>query len=233
MSRSSALYHLQQLDTGLDNARKRIQEIDNLLEDQSTIEKATETHQHFNEIHNQKTRVLNEAEGEVTTQHTKLEQNQKKLYSGVVTNPKELEDLQMEANSLTKYLQVLEERQLKAMLEADQSRADLDSSAANLEEVTLDLKMEHQSLENEKGELEAEIVTLSSEKTSFLDNEELTDLPTYETLRNSSGGIAVTLMRDASCSSCGADIPSAIEQAAKSPTNLAFCPTCNRILHPD
>ena len=126
MSRSSALYHLQQLDTGLDNARKRIQEIVIQLKDRSTVEKASEIHRSLCEIHDQKTQVLKEAEQEVSLQHTKLDQNQKKLYSGGVTNPKELEDLQLEANSLTKYLQVLEDRQLKAMLEADQTRADLD-----------------------------------------------------------------------------------------------------------
>ena len=233
MSRSSALNHLQQLDTGLDNARKRIQEIDIQLKDRSPVEKASEIQRSLSEIHDQKTQVLKEAEQEVSLQHIKLDQNQKKLYSGAVTNPKELEDLQMEASSLTKYIQVLEERQLKAMLEADQSQSDLDAASTQLEEVTLELDMEHQSLEDEKNNLEAELISLDSEKSSYLNSENIPDLPTYESLRNSSGGIAVTLMRDASCSSCGANIPSAIEQVAKSPTNLAFCPTCNRILHPD
>lgn len=232
MSRSQTLYHLQQLDTGLDTARNRIQAIDRLLQDRSALEEALKNHRNLESIHLEHTKSLKIAEGEVTQQNAKLEQNQKKLYSGVVTNPKELEDLQLESTSLTKYLHVLEERQLEAMIVSDQSRADLDGAAANVDEITLLMESDHKQLNEEKSSLEAEITALSDQKKRFLEKEDLSDLPIYQSLRESSGGIAVTLMFDSSCSSCGASIPSAIEQAAKAPAKLAFCPTCKRILHP-
>jgi predicted nucleic acid-binding Zn-ribbon protein len=232
MSRSQNLYHLQELDTALDNALHRIQEIDALLKDQSALEKAQEQYEKSQAIHTENQKALKNAEYDVSIQNEKLEQNQKKLYSGGITNPKELEDLQLESNSLSKYLQVLEERQLEAMLIADQSQADLAAAEVILKEVTQATEQEHNALTQEKENLEAKTMTLSDQKAHYIGTEDLPDLPAYKSLREASGGIAVTLMTDSSCSSCGASIPSAIEQTAKSPTNLAFCPTCKRILHP-
>jgi predicted nucleic acid-binding Zn-ribbon protein len=232
MNRSQSLYHLQELDTGLDHAQNRIQEINTLLQDRSILDEAIKTHQEIESIHADNSKFLKIAEGEVTLQSGKLEVNQQKLYSGIITNPKELEDLQLESNSLTKYLHVLEERQLEAMIVSDQSRSDLDAASARLDEVTRNMEKEHITLNQEKSSLESEITTLSEKKKRYLEKEDLPDLPIYQSLRASSGGIAVTIMTDSSCSSCGASIPSAIEQAAKAPAKLAFCPTCKRILHP-
>ena len=232
MSRSYSLIQLQQLDTELDTAYKRIQEIDTLLLDRSALDKAIRAHQELESVHAEKSKSLKHAEHEAALQNTKLEQNQRKLYSGAITNPKELEDLQLESNSLSKYLLVLEERQLEAMLESDKSRENLESAAAKMDKTTRDWEETQRLLNEEKKSLLSEISALSDKKKRFLENEELPDLPIYQSLRKTSGGIAVTLMIDSSCTSCGASIPSAIEQAAKSPTKLAFCPTCKRILHP-
>ena len=232
MSRSRSLFELQQLDTGLDNAHKRIQEIDHILQDRKALEEAESIQRSMEAAHADTSKALKNAEHEVDLQNTKLDQNQKKLYSGVITNPKELEDLQLESTALKKYLAVLEERQLEAMLVFDQSRNDLDAASEKLAEIKQDREMLHGSLNDERNQLESEITTLTEQKTRYLDTEDLSDLPVYKSLRKTAGGIAVTIMIDSSCSSCGASIPSAIEQEAKSPAKLAYCPTCKRILHP-
>ena len=232
MSRSQSLFQLQQLDTALDNAHKRIQEIELILQDRKDLTETEIIHKNMEAAHGESAKALKNAEQEVALQNTKLEQNQKKLYSGIITNPKELEDLQLESNALKKYLSVLEERQLETMLDFDQSRNDLSTARDRLTEITQNRENLHRSLNNEKKQLESEISTIEEQKLRYLDSEDLPDLPAYDSLRKASGGIAVTLMIDSSCSSCGANIPSAIEQEAKSPTKLAFCPTCKRILHP-
>ena len=232
MSRSYSLFTLQQFDTGLDDATKRIREINLKLQDRTAVEEAQKDHNKFELIHSKSTKALENAEHEVAQQTAKIEQNQKKLYSGTITNPKELEDLQLESNSLNKYLQVLEERQLEAMLASEQSQSDLDAASRRLAEVTQTKDQEQKSLEKEKNSLEAAISSLTAQKTRYLETEDLPDLQIYHSLREKCGGIAVTLMTESSCTSCGANIPSAIEQAAKSPSKLAYCPTCKRILHP-
>jgi predicted nucleic acid-binding Zn-ribbon protein len=232
MSRSRALYLLQELDTNLDTARNRIQEINLLLKDKAALEKARQDQQSAASIHQKRSKTLKNAEHEVALQNQKIEQNQKKLYGGGISNPKELEDLQLESLSLAKYLQVLEERQLEAMLAADQSQEELDAAELTLQTITQATEKEHASLKEESKKLSEELSKQEDQKNRYIETEELPDLPDYQSLRDRSGGIAVTLMVDSSCLSCGANIPSAIEQTAKSPTKLAFCPTCGRILHP-
>jgi len=180
----------------------------------------------------EKKKVLASAEVVVGDHSLKIDQNQKKLYSGSVTNPKELEDLQLESVSLKKYLSVLEERQLVAILELDEAQNDFNKASSEVAAIKEKMESEHGKLISEKNDLEHSITEANTQKDAFLSSNDIPDLHTYQSLLKSSGGIAVTLMVSSSCSSCGANIPSAIAQEARSPAKLAFCPTCRRILHP-
>ena len=232
MSRSKTLYQLQQFDTELDQTLKRIQEIDSILNNRKELKSALKIQEKDQIFFGEKKQNQKSAEQNVETQNAKLAQNQNRLYSGAITNPKELEDLQMESASLQKYLSVLEERQLEAMLEVDQAQDVFSNSSALVEKLTREKQSENDILSTEKSELKSKIVTLQDARASFLDNTEIPELSVYERLRKSSGGIAVALMIKSSCSACGTNIPSAIEQEARSPKKISFCPACKRILNP-
>jgi hypothetical protein len=232
MSRSKTLYQLQQFDTEIDKSLKRIQEIDKILCNRKELDNALKVQEKDHIFLGEKKQNQKSAEQNVDTQNAKLTQNQNKLYSGAITNPKELEGLQMESASLQKYLSVLEERQLEAMLEADQAQDVFSKSSALVDKLTQDKQSEDEIISTEKSELESKIVTLQNTRASFLDNTEILDLSIYERLRKSSSGIAVALMINSSCTACGSNIPSAKEQEARSPKKLSFCPACKRILNP-
>ena len=232
MGRSKTLYQVQQYDTQIDNALKRIREIDALLGDNKLLADALKIQSDTEHVLIEKKKVLASAEVVVGDHSLKIDQNQKKLYSGSVTNPKDLEDLQLESESLNKYLLVLEERQLEAILEMDEAQNDFNNASSEAASINLKMESEHTDLTAEKKDLEHSITEAAAQKDSFLSSNDIPDLQTYLSLRKSSGGIAVTLMVASSCSSCGANIPSAIAQEARSPVKLAFCPTCRRILHP-
>ena len=232
MGRSKILYQVQQYDTQIDNASKRIREIDALLGDNKLLVDALEIQSDIEHALIEKKKVLASAEVVVGDHSLKIDQNQKKLYSGSVTNPKDLEDLQLESESLNKYLSVLEERQLEAILEMDEAQNDFNNTSSEVAAIKLKMESEHTDLTAEKKDLGHSITEATTQKDSFLSSNDIPDLQTYLSLRKSSGGIAVTLMISSSCSSCGANIPSAIAQEGRSPVKLAFCPTCRRILHP-
>jgi predicted nucleic acid-binding Zn-ribbon protein len=231
MNRSKTLFQIQQYDSELDNSHRRIKEIDIILNDHAEINKAISAQDELRDKFEVKQKQLQQAEHQVEDQSLKIDQNQKKLYSGTITNPKELEDLQMESDSLSKYLTVLEERQLEAMIEHDQAKANLDQASAIVEELSNQKQLGDKKLKTEKNELEIRIRDLQDEKESFLNSTEIPDLATYEKLRKNLNGIAVTQMISNSCSSCGSNIPSAIAQEARSAKALVNCPTCKRILH--
>jgi len=232
MSRSQMLYQLQQYDSGIDQAIKRIQAIESILSDSNELYFAQKKQEEYKLILDEKQKLLKSAEHIVEIQNQKITQNQNKLYSGAVTNPKDLEDLQLESTSLQKYLSVLEERQLETMFESDQAQEIYDQASAHADEVSQTKQAESEVLSTENSSLESKISSLQNDREAFLANAEISELPVYDNLRKSSGGIAVTLMQNSSCSACGSNIPSAIEQEARSPKKLSFCPACRRILHP-
>ena len=232
MSRSEILYQLQQYDSGIDQAAKRIQAIALIISDTKEFDSTLKKQEEYKSFFDDKQKILKSAEHNVETQNQKIIQNQKKLYGGAITNPKDLEDLQLESVSLHKYLSVLEERQLEAMLDTDQAQEKYDQISALLEEISSKKQTESEILSVETTNLESTISSLQSDREALLASSEILELPIYENLRKSSGGIAVTLMQNRSCSACGSNIPSAIEQEARSPTKLSFCPACKRILHP-
>ncbi|MCK4489765.1 MAG: hypothetical protein KAU23_05865 [Anaerolineales bacterium] len=231
MSRSKTLYQLQQYDSGIDQAIKRIQVIDSILSDTTEFDNALNKQEEHKMFLAEKHKTLKSTEHTVTIQNQKITQNQNKLYSGAVTNPKDLEDLQLESDSLHKYLSVLEERQIEAMLESDQAQEIYDLSSALVEEISQKKQTERELLSSEKSTVESKISSFQSDRETLLSIAEIPDMSIYENLRKSSGGIAVTLMQNSSCSACGSNIPSAIEQEARSPKKLSFCPACKRILH--
>ncbi|MGD2159099.1 MAG: hypothetical protein PVG32_19635, partial [Anaerolineales bacterium] len=114
MSRSLKLYRLQQIDEQLDTAFHRLKRIDEILNDNNFLEQAEKKSKETEKLLHKVRQNLKEAEWNVQAQRKKIKQTEDKLYSGKVTNPKELQDLQKESLSLNRYLDTLEDHQLQA-----------------------------------------------------------------------------------------------------------------------
>ena len=233
MSRSKKLLILQKIDTAIDRARERIQEIDRTLARDEALVAAQKKEEKTRTKLDNKRKHLKQAEREVNDQERKIEENASKLYGGNVTNPKELEDLQLEAESLKRYLQVLEERQLEAMMEVEEAQQAYQEARQNLENIKSERNALHGDLLQEKDELQDDISRSLKEKERASQNLDPADLNHYQELRQSLGGIAVALIKNESCSACGTRVPSAIHQKARSPSEITHCKTCSRILHAD
>lgn len=231
MGQSETLFQLQKFDTEIDKSYRRIAEIDTALNDRKELDSAIADQQKTHDILTEKQILLSEAEQLVADQNKKIDQNQKKLYGGLVSNPKELEDLQLEYTALSTYLTVLEERQLEDMVITDQAKETYDQATSQVNLLTSQQETDHAELRSEKEKLTGLISITTGKKDKFLTTNNIPDLPLYESLRKSLGGIAVTLMVSNGCSSCGANIPSAIAQEARSSVKMASCPTCKRILY--
>ena len=62
---------------------------------------------------------LRDVAQQVARKRMKLELNQNQLFGGKIRNPKDLQDLQSEADFLGKSIQELEDQQIEAMLELE------------------------------------------------------------------------------------------------------------------
>ena len=231
MSRAFNLYRLQQVDTRLDRLRGRLLKIDALLAEDAAVRSAQAAHNSNQEALEEARRALTKAE-QITGDHRlKIEQTENHLYSGKVTEPRELQDLQNEVAALKRYLETLEERELEAMLAFEESEAAFDESAENLEQVKAERISASAELQGEKSRLQEEVRRLESERTVAVISVTAEDREMYDRLRAKGRGVAVASASGGSCAACGSSLSSALHQAARAPSSIAYCDTCGRILY--
>lgn len=231
MSRISNLYSLQHVERSIRAADVRIEEIEKQLEDDAAVQQAASKVQ---VAESKLTEVRSEhgsAEHAVQAQRTKIEQNESALYGGSVSNPKELEDLQLENESLKRYLATLEDRLLEAMVALDEAETAFENTDAELDLVKAQSAGENENLVDEKQGLINEIDRRQNEREAILGNIDADDLATYEKLRARFDGMAIAEVRDGSCGVCGVDLARSKLQEVQSGSEFIHCSQCSRVLY--
>lgn len=231
MGRASALHRLQQVDSEILRRRTRGEQITAILSNSSEIHgvrQALERKQQELEAVNADVR---EAEYAAQSQRDKIAQTEQKLYGGSVTNPKELQDLQLEAESLKRHLETLEDRLLQALLTQDEVQEQHQALSERLQGLEAKQAAEHATLLAERDQLNAELKSLGHEREAASASVTAEDLERYTTLSQRLGGLAVAVLDEDTCSACGLTIAPSIQQSIRGGPDLVNCPQCGRILY--
>ena len=231
MSQPFKLFRLQQIDSQLDRLQARLGEIETILNDDSAQKQAEAEHNATQVELNSKLKALKHAEDEVRQQRLKIEQTEATLYGGKVHNPKELQDMQNEVAALKRYLSVLEDRQLEAMMAVEASEESEQAASKHLEAALRAGSEQRQDLEAERDGLQNEVALATSERQATISSIEAADLTLYEQLRRQRKGLAVAKVSDRYCSACGSTLSATLLHATRSSTQLSRCDVCGRILY--
>ncbi|MEM7332181.1 MAG: hypothetical protein AAF490_08820 [Chloroflexota bacterium] len=230
MSQVHQLYKLQQIDSEIQEKKKRLGEVlklqkgnPALIAARGRLETAVANHQKWQA--SQKDKNL-----ELASLTDKRQKSEKRLYSGNVTNPKELSDLQDEIESLGRRVDALEEEILEVMLyleEAESEETDSHTEVDKLEEAwaneTVDLKQE-------QNELALRLHHLLESRKAHLPTVKPDALKEYTELSKKKGGVAVSRVRVNRCLSCQIVISDQIVKNAKA-GNIVNCAGCGRIIY--
>jgi len=230
MSASLGLHRLQQVDRQIDHASSQLDNIRQTLKNDVELRMSLNQMETAKADHHHAHHELKNAEAEVEAQKIKIEQAESSLYGGRVQNPKELQDLQKDIASLKKYLATLEERELEAMIKAEETENNLQNAKTNLELVQARLGSEHKKLIADQAAWSVKLEQLADEREATLAPIESALVQIYENLRQQKHGVAIAEVSDNSCASCGATITASLQQNARSQKQLAHCPSCGRIL---
>lgn len=232
MSTIRDLYHLQLVDSErdekhgrLDSVVARLGESEELIQAREAVAEAQE------QVHGLRAQVR-ALELEVASVNAKLKQNQDRLYSGKVRNPKELTGLQDEAFSLRHRRSELEDEQLELMIEVEEADAELSERQARLAQIETSWRQDQAGLEVEREELEQRLAALDAEREQRRAGIGFGDLDLYDDLRGRYGGLAVVRVKRGTCQTCGCtDIPTSVARAVERGEGPHFCPVCNRIMY--
>ncbi|MDL1911251.1 hypothetical protein FBQ81_11295 [Chloroflexi bacterium CFX6] len=231
MSAALGLYRLQQVDSQMDQIRARLKTIRETLENDLELRAAMEAFAAAENRHKQAGAALKQSEAEVEKQSLKIEQTEASLYSGQVHNPKELQDLQMDVASLKKHLGTLEERELEAMLRAEETEKEMNAAGDMLAETQSRLKNQNLDLANESDALNRDLERLEAERGAVIGDLDEHALKTYEQLRRQKRSVAIATLNEDACSACGTTLTASQQQSARSAAQLFYCPTCGRIIY--
>jgi predicted nucleic acid-binding Zn-ribbon protein len=161
----------------------------------------------------------------------KLQANEELLYSGRVTNPRELSDLQRENEYLKRRQAELEDRQIEAMLEVDELTAQAAVNNERYVVVEAAWRDENTELSQEYDTLRHELAQLLAQRKTMLKHIAPTDMDEYDAIRRLRKGVAVVAVRDGMCRSCNVSVPQRDLERAQQTDELFYCSGCERILY--
>lgn len=231
MSRVSNLYRLQNVDQELDRCRDRLTEISASLGDSAAVSSARLRLDQAAAARQAAQLAAKDAELAAATQRTKLIETERSLYGGSVRNPKELQDLQREAESLQRHLATLEDKLLETMIELEDRERDSDVAAQDLARAESAAASDRTDLTREQGEVEIRCARLESEREVALAGVAPKDLALYTEMRESMGGRVVAVLHDGACGACGLGLAASALQSVRNSAELFRCTQCGRILY--
>jgi uncharacterized protein len=231
MSQVRQLYRLQQIDSEISAKKLRLAEVvhlqretKELLAARSRDQKATADLQTWQT----RQRDLGLEQDSVANESKRTEN---RLYSGSVTNPKELADLQQKIEALGRRHAVLEDEILEAMIMIEDAQAEKEAAARQFAEILAAWEKGQSNLKAEQNELALrlhDLLEARQKQVALIDEKTLAD---YELLKSRKGGVAVAGLVNNSCSKCHLTV-SAIKIRRVEKDEIVICGGCGRILSP-
>lgn len=168
-------------------------------------------------------------EDELSALNEKIEREQKKLYGGEVTSPKELSGIQQELESLKERRDQAETALLEQMEVVEPIEKEISIIAEKLEA----LKAETAEAKSAYGAVSAEIASaraaLRERRVASVRNVEADKLEIYERVRKRHRRAVVDL-KNGVCQGCRTEIPPVELKKIEESPGLSRCPNCGRIL---
>ena len=225
------LRQLQALDDQIDAERARVATIDVTLHDRSEFEAAKQRHLDAAGPVRAFEAEQKDLELKLGTARNQLAEGEQKLYSGKVSNPRELGDLQSRSADLRKQIASGEADELQAMEQLETARGELQEAERALRTIVAARRTLETELLAERKSLVASIRAVTAARDQMRTQLEAPTLRTYDRLRVRHGGSAVAEVKQRICLGCRVTLIGAFEQRLRQGDQLINCQSCGRFLY--
>jgi predicted nucleic acid-binding Zn-ribbon protein len=223
---AATLYQLQQIDLDLERLILEQQTLTRTLQGDSTLAKARAE----SRIAQQQLHSGLQAQKELDHRLKLLEQ---RLYSGSITNPKELYAVQQETQHLRAQQSRQEEMTLEVMDATDTLREMAKQKGEALQRAEEAWTQFNASSVQRGEQLESKRQEVQARRDQFAGSIDAELLKRYETLKRSKQGRAVSKVEQSSCQWCRVILTPSELQRARVSQDLHLCGNCGRILYFD
>ena len=230
MSQLQQLYRLQQIDNEIREKKQRLREVMRLLKDDAELA-AARRHKEQTEQALQKVQGRQkELELQLGSVNEEARRSEDRLYSGEVTNPKELSDLQQKIASLGRRRETLEDQILEMMMAVEEAQEVDDAAGERLREAEAEWEARRERLTQEQDKLAEEAGRLLQEREKQVARIDDKMMAAYEDTASRRGGVAVAALVQQVCQACTVRVSATKARAAQA-GELVYCSSCRRILY--
>lgn len=229
-SQAEALYQLQQIDLTIIESRKRLEAIQQELENDIAVINAQNKVSQAEEALKPLKVKSRDLELEMASNAQKAQNSEDRLYSGQVKNPKEMQDIQNEVESLKKRNAQLEDQALELLINLEEAEQVLSEAKINLEQIQSEANTQHHGLVTEQATLQTVVKQNISQRETVLKQITPDNQSVYKSLRAKKANRPTSLLNGDSCSMCGVQQTMEIVNAARRREGLIYCENCGRIL---
>jgi predicted nucleic acid-binding Zn-ribbon protein len=233
MNLPSKLFELQKVADKLYFSQKRIFDIDQILSNNDEVNTANAILDQANLDLRQKEKHVQEKEGLGKEVQNKIAFSESTLYGGMVKNPKELQDIQKELDSLKKRIKAMEDEHLNAIRDFEETQKSVLSAESDLQEILVQKTLLTEALVAERETLLSQIKVYNQEYVVTSSNLPDDVKKIFETLFRTKKGKAVAFVDDSTCSVCGITVRDSLIQQIKTSNQITYCSSCGRMLFSD
>ena len=230
MTSVKLLFSLQEFDLQLDVLDVRITEVELELNARAVV----------GEVENslgQQVALLGEVQDAHKTQQIEAEDLKERstlleaqLYSGEITNPRDLSSLELETGNVKAQIDQKEIGLLELAVRADDLRRYVGELEEQLETSRAEWEVRRSELTTQAESLTAEKDELNNRRNEFASSIDQSEMGRYEHLRHSKGGTAVAKVERGLCQACRLSLPTQHLQRVKSGKQTVLCSSCGRML---
>jgi predicted nucleic acid-binding Zn-ribbon protein len=230
---AATLYQLQQLDLDLERLVTEQQTLARTLQEDATLAKARAEHRNAQQQLQSGLQAQKEAEWALEELDQRLKLLEQRLYSGAITNPKELHAAQQETQHLRAQQSRQEEKTLEVMDATDTLRELAKQKSEALQRAE-EAWSQFNATSVQRGEqLESKRQEALARRDQFASDIDADPLKRYETLKRAKQGRAVSRVEQNSCQWCRVILTPSELQRARVSKDLQVCGNCGRILYFD
>jgi predicted nucleic acid-binding Zn-ribbon protein len=177
-------------------------------------------------------REQRKADADVEQVKGRLQRDQQRLDSGIVTDPKQIQAIQHEIETLHKRISDLEDEELEVMERLEDAQTRLEGLRVELDEIkqatgdqTLARDTAASAIDEQRAKARSQRDAIAAEIPADL-------LALYDRLRTQLGGVGVGALHQKRCGGCRLEVGAAdLARIAAAPSDEVIrCEECNRIL---
>ena len=225
------LIELQRLDTELQSKKRRLAEIEALMNGNQELRKARtvleQTHTQFRKLEADQKSV----EWDVDRTRDRITQVERRLMGNQVTNPRELETLQREIENLRKRQNELEDATLEAMEKVERARPIVEARESAVAKLEGDWSAAQSAMGSERQEIGAALPSLEEARAEAEASVPAALRQTYDRIAAKKGGVGLARLQGSTCTECRVEIPRAHAGRVRAGQELVACNSCGRLLY--